>query len=136
MKNDDINSYRMTQKLPQILQITQPSQYRYAKLQYRFVVTSGSPSSKELFFKKWLSTSELKIFTGKCMKYKTIVVNILPHLLVKSYWFKGHLYISKDYLLNFGSLTMDFNRKFHQIKMRSLIFPHLYKLYYLQELSS
>ena len=28
-----------------ILQITQPSQYRYAKLQYRFVVTSGSPRS-------------------------------------------------------------------------------------------
>ena len=28
-----------------ILKITQPSQYRYAKLQYRFVVTSGSPST-------------------------------------------------------------------------------------------
>ena len=27
-----------------ILQITQPSQYVYAKLQYRFAVTSGSPS--------------------------------------------------------------------------------------------
>ena len=27
-----------------ILQITQPSQYRYATLQYRFAVTSGSPS--------------------------------------------------------------------------------------------
>ena len=27
-----------------ILQITQPSQYRYAKLQYRFAVTSWSPS--------------------------------------------------------------------------------------------
>ena len=27
-----------------ILQITQPSQYRYAKLQYRFAITSGSPS--------------------------------------------------------------------------------------------
>ena len=27
-----------------ILQITQTSQYRYAKLQYRFSVTSGSPS--------------------------------------------------------------------------------------------
>ena len=27
-----------------ILQITQPSQYRYAKLQYRFAVISGSPS--------------------------------------------------------------------------------------------
>ena len=26
------------------MQITQPSQYRYAKLQYRFAVTSGSPS--------------------------------------------------------------------------------------------
>ena len=28
-----------------ILQITQPSQYRYTKLQYRFAVTSGSPST-------------------------------------------------------------------------------------------
>ena len=28
-----------------ILQITQPAQYRYAKLQYRFAVTSWSPSS-------------------------------------------------------------------------------------------
>ena len=28
-----------------ILRITQPSQYGYAKLQYRFAVTSGSPSS-------------------------------------------------------------------------------------------
>ena len=28
-----------------ILQITQPSQYRYAKLQHRLAVTSGSPSS-------------------------------------------------------------------------------------------
>ena len=27
-----------------ILQISQPSQYRYAKLQYRFAVISGSPS--------------------------------------------------------------------------------------------
>ena len=27
-----------------ILQITQPSQYRYSKLQYRFAVTSWSPS--------------------------------------------------------------------------------------------
>ena len=27
-----------------ILQITHPSQYRYAKLQYRFAVISGSPS--------------------------------------------------------------------------------------------
>ena len=27
-----------------ILQITQPSQYRYAKLRYRFAVTCGSPS--------------------------------------------------------------------------------------------
>ena len=27
------------------MQITQPSQYRYAKLQYRFAVTSGSPST-------------------------------------------------------------------------------------------
>ena len=32
---------RVTQKLPQI---TQPSQYGYANLQYRFEVTSGSPS--------------------------------------------------------------------------------------------
>ena len=30
-----------------ILQITQPSQYRYAKLQYRFAVISGSPSIVE-----------------------------------------------------------------------------------------
>ena len=28
-----------------ILQIKQPSQHRYAKLQYRFAVTSGSPST-------------------------------------------------------------------------------------------
>ena len=28
-----------------ILQITQPSQYRYGNLQYRFAVTSGSPST-------------------------------------------------------------------------------------------
>ena len=28
-----------------ILQITQPSQYRFAKLKYRFAVTSGSPST-------------------------------------------------------------------------------------------
>ena len=28
-----------------ILQITQPSEYRYAKLQYRFAVISGSPST-------------------------------------------------------------------------------------------
>ena len=35
----DKYKYWVTQKL---LQITQPSQYRYAKLQYRFAVTSGS----------------------------------------------------------------------------------------------
>ena len=32
-----------------ILQITQPSQYRYPKLQYRFAVTSGSPSNSSIF---------------------------------------------------------------------------------------
>ena len=31
-----------------ILQITQPSQYRYAKLQYRFAVISGSPSKNSI----------------------------------------------------------------------------------------
>ena len=30
-----------------ILKIMQPSQYGYARLQYRFAVTSGSPSSSE-----------------------------------------------------------------------------------------
>ena len=38
--------YRVTQKLQQIiLQISQPSQYRYAKLQYKFGIISGSSSS-------------------------------------------------------------------------------------------
>ena len=37
--------YWVTQKLPQhIMQITQPSQYGYANLQYRFAVISGTPS--------------------------------------------------------------------------------------------
>ena len=34
-----------------ILQITQPSQYRYAKLQYIFAVTSVSPSMNDFLFK-------------------------------------------------------------------------------------
>ena len=33
-----------------ILQITQTSQYGYAKLQYRFAVTSGSPSSLSILY--------------------------------------------------------------------------------------
>ena len=36
-----------------ILQITQPSQYRYAKLQYRFAVTSGSTSKYHGYFRSW-----------------------------------------------------------------------------------
>ena len=41
--------YWVTQKLPHIyiLQIKQPSLYGYAKLEYRFAVTSWSPSNKE-----------------------------------------------------------------------------------------
>ena len=37
-----------------ILLITQPSQYRYAKLQYRYAVISGSPSTSTIY----LSVSE------------------------------------------------------------------------------
>ena len=39
-----------------IQQITQPSQYRYAKLQYRFAVTSGSPSNMIFKFKTSMFT--------------------------------------------------------------------------------
>ena len=42
-----------------LLQITQPSQYRYANLQYRFAVTSGSPSKYRMyhdpFLRHWCS---------------------------------------------------------------------------------
>ena len=41
-----------------LLQITQPSQYWYAKIQYRFAVTSGSPSSIILLEQKPLDQSE------------------------------------------------------------------------------
>ena len=37
-----------------ILQITQPSQYRYAKLQHKYAVTSGSPSIFFYSFILWL----------------------------------------------------------------------------------
>ena len=36
--------YWVTQKLPQIYTANHATAYRYAKLQYRFAVTSGSPS--------------------------------------------------------------------------------------------
>ena len=42
-----------------ILQITQPSQYRYAKLQYRFAVTFWSPSRWCKQFVIWLFTDFL-----------------------------------------------------------------------------
>ena len=44
-----------------ILQITQPSQYRYAKLQYRFAVISGSPSTSHQIFEVAILMEHLQI---------------------------------------------------------------------------
>ena len=50
-KNHDANTGWSISYRKYILKITQPSQYRYAKLQYRFAVISGSPSSGDNFLK-------------------------------------------------------------------------------------
>ena len=58
-----------------ILQITQPSLYGYAKLQYRFAVTSGSPSRR----KEWMS--KVKGWVGgwsKCALYTPAVITFYP----------------------------------------------------------
>ena len=48
MKNPDMDIYSSKRSIhyrKYILQITQPSQYRYTQLQYRFAVISEAPST-------------------------------------------------------------------------------------------
>ena len=48
-----------------MLQITQPSQYGYEKLQYRFAITSGSPSTLLAYVHKWIQVALKDIILDK-----------------------------------------------------------------------
>ena len=54
-----------------ILQITKPSRYRYAKLQYRFAVISGSPSRWRLDIRCTTSTAPCTVQNNSIQRYFT-----------------------------------------------------------------
>ena len=61
-----------------ILQITQPSQNRYAKLQYRFAVTSGSPDMYYLFCIQTFPPPPLKILSIFFLFHYFVYISIFP----------------------------------------------------------
>ena len=69
LKNHDANTGWSISYRKYILKITQPSQYRYAKLQFRFAVISGSPSSSFMIqthcwsVREFCSLSEKRVLT-------------------------------------------------------------------------
>ena len=85
-----------------ILQITQPSQYGYAKLKYRFAVISGSPSNRSMEFNishilflllilNILRTTQLDIVRSwlinflKSLLYKVNLKNMRLYVMTQNY---------------------------------------------------